>query len=336
MQNFRSIDFVDEKVKLINQTLLPHIENYIITDDFLRIAESIKRLEVRGAPAIGIAAAYAVALAFKKKNVFDENYFKKVKSTLSATRPTAVNLFYALQRMENRFVTLKRNDDIDDIYSALLSEAKQIHTEDIEKSNGMAKNGLTIFKKKSVVLTHCNTGALATGGDGTALAVIKLAFQKGMVKHVYSDETRPLLQGSRLTAWEFEKAGIPFTINVDSAAAHIIKEKKVDLIITGADRIAANGDSANKIGTYGLAVLAKHHGIPFYIVAPTTTIDKSCPNGNSIKIEERSKREVTEIQGVKVTKDDYDVYSPAFDVTPAELISGIITEEKLYNYPYKF
>ncbi len=336
MRNFRSIDFVDEKVKLINQTLLPHIENYIITDDFLRIAESIKRLEVRGAPAIGIAAAYAVALAFKKKNVFDENYFKKVKSTLSATRPTAVNLFYALQRMENRFVTLKRNDDIDDIYSALLSEAKQIHTEDIEKSNGMAKNGLTIFKKKSVVLTHCNTGALATGGDGTALAVIKLAFQKGMVKHVYSDETRPLLQGSRLTAWELEKAGIPFTINVDSAAAHIIKEKKVDLIITGADRIAANGDSANKIGTYGLAVLAKHHGIPFYIVAPTTTIDQSCPNGNSIKIEERSKREVTEIQGVKVTKDDYDVYSPAFDVTPAELISGIITEEKLYNYPYKF
>ena len=336
MQNFRSIDFVDEKVKLINQTLLPHIENYIITDDFLRIAESIKRLEVRGAPAIGIAAAYAVALAFKKKNVFDENYFKKVKSTLNATRPTAVNLFYALQRMENRFVTLKRNDDIDDIYSALLSEAKQIHTEDIEKSNGMAKNGLAIFKKKSVVLTHCNTGALATGGDGTALAVIKLAFQKRMVKHVYSDETRPLLQGSRLTAWELEKAGIPFTINVDSAAAHIIKEKKVDLIITGADRIAANGDSANKIGTYGLAVLAKHHGIPFYIVAPTTTIDKSCPNGNSIKIEERSKREVTEIQGVKVTKDDYDVYSPAFDVTPAELISGIITEEKLYNYPYKF
>ena len=327
MQNFRSIDFVDEKVKLINQTLLPHIENYIITDDFLRIAESIKRLEVRGAPAIGIAAAYAVALAFKKKNVFDENYFKKVKSTLNATRPTAVNLFYALQRMENRFVTLKRNDDIDDIYSALLSEAKQIHTEDIEKSNGMAKNGLAIFKKKSVVLTHCNTGALATGGDGTALAVIKLAFQKRMVKHVYSDETRPLLQGSRLTAWELEKAGIPFTINVDSAAAHIIKEKKVDLIITGADRIAANGDSANKIGTYGLAVLAKHHGIPFYIVAPTTTIDQSCPNGNSIKIEERSKREVTEIQGVKVTKDDYDVYSPAFDVTPAELITAIITEK---------
>jgi methylthioribose-1-phosphate isomerase len=333
MQNFRSIDFVDDNLKLIDQTLLPHAEEYIVTDDYLRVAESIKRLEVRGAPAIGIAAAYAVALAFKNHNAFDKSYFEKVKSILAATRPTAVNLFYALDRMENRFVKLKSGDDV---YSELLSEAKQIHNEDIEKCNGMAKNGLAIFTKKSIVLTHCNTGALATGGDGTAFAVIKYAFQKGMVAHVYSDETRPLLQGSRLTAFELEKAGIPFTINVDSAAAHIIKEKKVDLIITGADRIAANGDSANKIGTYGLAVLAKHHGIPFYIAAPSTTIDKTCPDGNHIKIEERSKREVTEIKGVKVTKDDYDVYSPAFDVTPAELITGIITEEDLYKFPYKF
>jgi methylthioribose-1-phosphate isomerase len=333
MQNFRSIDFADDNLRIVNQTLLPFSENYIVTDDFLRIAESIIRLEVRGAPAIGIAAAYAVALAFKNNNVPDKLYFDKVKSTLAATRPTAVNLFYTLERMENRFVKLKIDDDV---YTALLSEAKQIHKEDIEKCNGMAKNGLAVFQKKSVVLTHCNTGALATGGDGTAFAVIKYAFQNGMVAHVYSDETRPLLQGSRLTAFELEKAGIPFTINVDSAAAHIIKEKKVDLIITGADRIAANGDSANKIGTYGLAVLAKHHGIPFYIAAPSTTIDKSSPNGKNIKIEERSKLEVTEIKGVKVTKDDYNVYSPAFDVTPAELISGIITEKDLYKYPYKF
>ncbi len=331
MPDFNSIEFVNDSLKLVNQTLLPFEEEYIVTDSYERIADAIRRLEVRGAPAIGVAAAYGVALAFKN-SAKDDVLFKKVYTTLAETRPTAVNLFFALDRMKKIYENLSGNN----VYEELLGEAKKIHNEDIEMCDAMAKNGLEIFKEKSVVLTHCNTGALATGGAGTALAVIKYAYENGMVEFVYADETRPLLQGSRLTAFELEKAGIPFSINVDSAAAFIIKNKKVNLIITGADRIAANGDSANKIGTYSLAVLAKHHGIPFYIAAPSSTIDKSCPTGEEIVIEERSKREVTEIKGVPVTKDSYNVFAPAFDVTPAELIAGIITEEKLFKFPYKF
>ncbi len=331
MGSFKSIEFVNDHVRLINQTLLPFEEEYIITDDYKRIAEAIKRLEVRGAPAIGVAAAYAVALAFKNRRR-DEKLFDSVYKILAETRPTAVNLFFALDRMKDVF----RNSADENIYSSLVDEAVKIHKEDIEMCNAMAQNGLEIFTENSVVLTHCNTGALATGGAGTAFAVIKYAYEQGKVGFVFADETRPLLQGSRLTAFELEKAGIPFSINVDSAAAFIIKNKNVNLIITGADRIAANGDSANKIGTYSLAVLAKHHGIPFYIAAPSSTIDRNCPTGNDIVIEERSKLEVTEIKGVPVTKDSYSVFAPAFDVTPAELISGIITEEKLYKFPFKF
>lgn len=200
----------------------------------------------------------------------------------------------------------------------------------------IGENGLQIFEKESVVLTHCNTGRLATGGEGTAFSVIKTGFQNGKVKFVYADETRPLLQGSRLTAFELSKNGIPFVINTDSTAAMLMKQNKIDLVITGADRIAKNGDSANKIGTYNLAVLCKHHNIPFYIAAPTSTIDKNCPDGDSIKIEERNKNEVIKINGVQITKENYEVYSPAFDVTPNELITGIITEEALHKPPYNF
>ncbi len=332
MGSFNSLEFQDEQLRILNQTLLPFEKEYIVTDDYKRIADAIKLLEVRGAPAIGIAAAYAVALAFKNSE-YDLKKFEEVSSYLASTRPTAVNLFGALSRMEQVFLN---HNSKKNIYEYLLAEARKIHNEDIKMCEAMGENGLEIFSKKSVVLTHCNTGALATGGSGTAFAVIRKAYEEGLIEFVYADETRPLLQGSRLTAFELEEAGIPFAISVDSAAAHIIKGKGIDLIITGADRIAANGDSANKIGTYSLAVLANYHKIPFYIVAPSSTIDKNCKSGKEIVIEERGKEEVTEIKGVSITKNSYNVYSPAFDVTPAELITGIITEEKLFKFPFGF
>jgi len=330
---FNAIEFRDDNLILIDQTKLPLCEEYIHTDDYERIAVAIERLEVRGAPAIGISAAYALALAFKKyKGKIDER-FVKVHIRLAATRPTAVNLFWALNKMKECFINIH---DKENLYTKLLQTAKEIHEDDISKCEAIAKNGLEIFSKESVVLTHCNTGQLATGGGGTALNIIKKAYQKGLVKFVYADETRPLLQGSRLTAFELEKNGIPFSINTDSTAAFLMQKGMVDLVITGADRVAANGDSANKIGTYNLAVLAKHHKIPFYIAAPTSTVDHECPDGDSIKIEFRDGNELTFIRDTPITKSKYTSFSPAFDVTPAELIAGIITEEKLCKSPFKF
>ena len=333
MSGFKSIEFKDDKLILLDQTKLPLTEEYISTDDYERIAVSIERLEVRGAPAIGVSAAYAIALAMKGVVENKNDIFETAYKRLAATRPTAVNLFWALDEMKKTF---EENASANNLYDILLDKAKAIHQDDIDKCNAIAENGLPIFKKKSVVLTHCNTGQLATGGGGTAFFVIQNAFNKGMVEFVRADETRPLLQGSRLTAFELSKAGIPFSINTDSTAAFLMKQNRIDLVITGADRIAANGDSANKIGTYSLAVLCKHHNIPFYIAAPTTTIDKNCLTGDDIKIELRDKKEVTEFRNTQITSNDYDVYSPAFDVTPNELIAGIITEEALHTSPYKF
>lgn len=333
MSEFKSIDFKNDQLILIDQTLLPIEETYIETDDFERIALSIERLEVRGAPAIGVAAAYAVALAFKNATNDLESNFGRVYDRLAATRPTAVNLFWALDKMKEVF---NANKDNGDIYNILMNTAKEIHRDDVNKCNAMGKNGLGIFTKKSVVLTHCNTGQLATGGSGTAFSVILEGFKNGLVEHVYADETRPLLQGSRLTAFELDKAGIPFSVNTDSMAAELMQKGKIDLVITGADRVAKNGDSANKIGTYSIAVLARYHGIPFYIAAPTSTIDLNCPGGNDIKIEQRDKSEVNSIKGNLITREDYDIYSPAFDVTPSGLINGIITEKQLHKPPYDF
>ncbi len=333
MSNFKCIEFVDDKLKLIDQTKLPLVEEYILSDDLERIALAIERLEVRGAPAIGVSAAYALALSFKFIKDDYENEFQKKYDRLTSTRPTAVNLFWALDEMKSKFENLT---DYTNVYGELLKKAKEIHNDDVEKCDGIAKNGLEIFTKRSTVLTHCNTGQLATGGGGTAFYVIQRAFENDLVEFVYADETRPLLQGSRLTAFELEKAGILFKINTDSTAAMLMQQGKIDLVITGADRVAANGDSANKIGTYNLAVLCKYHRIPFYIAAPTSTIDKNCPDGSQIKIEERSKDEIIKIKDVQISKREYDVYSPAFDVTPNELIAGIITEEKLHKPPYNF
>ncbi|MBK8946392.1 MAG: S-methyl-5-thioribose-1-phosphate isomerase [Ignavibacteriae bacterium] len=331
--SFNSIEFINDELVLIDQTKLPLIESYIKTNDYERIAIAIERLEVRGAPAIGISTAYAIALSFNKNVENISTHFEKVFSRLSKTRPTAVNLFWALERMKKIF---EKNQTSANLYNILLDEAKQIHQEDILMCDKIAENGLQIFRKESVVLTHCNTGKLATGGDGTAFNVIKNGFAKGKVKFVYADETRPLLQGSRLTAFELHKAGIPFSINTDSTAAFLMQNNKIDLVITGADRIAINGDSANKIGTYNLAVLCNFHKIPFYIAAPTSTIDKSCKTGNDIQIEFRDKKEINSFRNEKITDDEYNCFSPAFDLTPNKLISGIITEQKIHFPLYNF
>ncbi len=334
MHDFRNLEYIDDKLKFINQVKLPLAEEYIITDEYEIIAGAIERLEIRGAPAIGVAAAYA--LAFSVKNLISgiREEFEKAYKRLYRTRPTAVNLFWALNEIKSVFE--KGYDGIGNPYIILLERAREIHRADTEKCDLIGKHGLAIFHKKSVVLTHCNTGALATAGDGTAFNVISHAFKNNLIEFVYADETRPLNQGSRLTAFELGKAGIPFAINTDSTAAFLMQQGKIDLVITGADRIAANGDSANKIGTYSLAALCRVHNIPFYIAAPTTTIDNNCPSGNQIKIELRDKKEITRCGDVQVTRDEYDVYSPAFDVTPAEFISGIITEKGINYPPYKF
>jgi len=331
--DFFALSFNSGYLTFLDQTKLPGIEDYVQTDDYERIAVGIERLEIRGAPAIGIAAAYALALAVKNKTVGIEEDFDKAYSRIARTRPTAVNLFYALGVIKTSFESLS---DKSKAYDVLLNKAKEIHSDDIDKCRKISENGLAVFNKKSRVLTHCNAGMLATGGMGTAVGVIAYAFEKGMVEKVYADETRPLFQGSRLTAFELDKLGIPFSIQIDSAAAVLMQKGLVDLVITGADRIAANGDSANKIGTYNLAVLCNYHKIPFYIAAPTSTIDTGTETGAGIKVEERSKDEITRINNSLITKEHFNVFSPAFDVTPNELITGIITEEKLHYPPYKF
>lgn len=334
MDNFKTLEFTGGKLKFINQVKLPLAEEYIISDDYNRIAEAIERLEIRGAPAIGVAAAYALALSIKGITTGFEHDFESAYNRLYKTRPTAVNLFWALNEIKKLF--LNKISDKKNLYNILIERASEIHREDEIKCDLIGKNGLGIFTKKSVVLTHCNAGALATAGDGTALNVIKHGFRNDLVKFVYADETRPLNQGSRLTAFELHKAGIPFAINTDSTAAYLMQAGKIDLVVTGADRIAVNGDSANKIGTYSLAALCKIHNIPFFIAAPTTTIDPDCKDGSHIKIELRDKKELTRFGNVQITRDEYDVYSPAFDVTPNGFITGIITEKGLYKPPFDF
>ena len=331
--DYFSLKLENEKLIFLDQTKLPLEEIYIATDNYERIAEAIERLEIRGAPLIGIAAAYALALSLKNIHSEQVKVFNLSYNRLAQTRPTAVNLFQALDELKNEF---EKMPDKQIAYEFLLSKAKEIHRKDEEYCIKIGRNGLALFKQKSNVLTHCNTGKLATGGIGTAFGIIKTAFENRLVNHIYADETRPLLQGLRLTAFELEKNGIPFTMQTDSSAAELMKQGKVDLVITGADRIALNGDSANKIGTYNLAILANYHNIPFYIAAPSTTIDRTIPTGNEIVIEYRSKKELFYFGEILITPDHYNAFTPAFDVTPAHLISGIITEEGLFTFPYNF
>jgi methylthioribose-1-phosphate isomerase len=307
---------------MLDQRVLPTQENWITLTTHAEVAQAIKDMVVRGAPAIGIAAAYGMALAAKNGVDRDE-----AKALLAASRPTAVNLFWALDR-----IVAMPSYAFEDV----INEAKAIEQEDIAMNLAIGEAGAELVGKGWNILTICNTGALATGGHGTALGVIRSAYAKDPTIHVYSCETRPRQQGLRLTAYELSYEKIPFHSIADSAAGMLMRQGKVDMVIAGADRIAANGDSANKIGTYMLAVLAKHHGIPFYIAAPSSTFDSTLPNGDLIPIEERSSEEVTHIEGVQVGPNVCPVWNPAFDVTPGELITGIITEKGVHAPPYSF
>lgn len=333
----KSIEWLGDRVRFIDQTKLPLEESYIETTDLHLLADAIRTLKVRGAPLIGIAAAYGVALAAIKSTEKDLSAFRiNVKSAIEellSTRPTAVNLSWSLKRMERM---LELSSSIEDATQAMVAEAIAIHREDEEMCKRIGENGAALVPQRAGILTHCNTGALATGGLGTAQSIITTAFHQGKSIQVYADETRPLLQGARLTSWELMREGIAVTLITDNMAAFVMKQKRVDLILVGADRIAANGDVANKIGTYSLAVLAHHHKIPLYVAAPSSTIDPSIETGHGIPIEERHAHEITEGFGKRTAPEGIKVYSPAFDVTPAALVSAIITEKGVHRAPYTF
>jgi methylthioribose-1-phosphate isomerase len=298
----------------------------------------IRNMVVRGAPAIGVAAAMGIALGVKNskaENAADlKQDFDQICEAIRQTRPTAVNLFWAIRRMQEKFETL-RSRPIAQIQEALIEESQRMHAEDIAANQAMGRHGATLMPSSGGVLTHCNAGALATAGYGTALGVIRAAIEAGKKIHVYADETRPFLQGSRLTAWELMKDGIPTTVISDNMAGVMMQQGKIGAIVVGADRIAANGDVANKIGTYTVAVLAKEHGIPFYVAAPISTVDLGTPDGSKIPIEQRNAREVTHIGGRQMTPDGVGIENPAFDVTPAKYVAAIITERGIARAPYK-
>lgn len=320
-----AISWRGDYLRLIDQTRLPEKLVYIDCTTPQDVAEAIMKLRVRGAPAIGIAAAYGVVLGVDNLDA--------TINLLASTRPTAINLFWALERMKN-CIREHNGKDTNQLRDILIKEARNIHEDDKNKCKYIGEFGASLLKDKTNILTHCNAGALATGGIGTALGIIYTAVEQGKDIHVYVDETRPLLQGARLTVWELMQANVSVTLICDNMAAVVMKEKFVDVVIVGADRIAANGDVANKIGTYTVAVLAEKHNIPFYVAAPTSTIDLSLPNGSMIPIEQRASEEVTHGFGRQTAPDKVTVFSPAFDVTPSELITGIITEKGIAKYPY--
>jgi methylthioribose-1-phosphate isomerase len=325
---FRTVEWVggaDGFLRLLDQTLLPAEVAYRDCRTLEEVCEAIKALRVRGAPAIGVAAAYGLVLHMQSDNDgCTQRNLQLGSHRLSETRPTAVNLRWALERMGRRFKAAGPNAA--DLVDQLLDEAHLIAEEDRQMCAAMGRHGATLITDGQGVLTHCNTGALATAGSGTALAVLSEAAAQGKRIQVFADETRPLLQGARLTAWELRQLGIPVTLICDSMAAQVMKEGRVQLAIVGADRIAANGDTANKIGTYAVALLAREHGIPFYVAAPSSTFDLTLPDGSGIPIEQRNPREVTHGFGRQTAPDGVAVYNPAFDVTPHELIAGIVTE----------
>lgn len=324
------------KVSLIDQRYLPSKEIYRNYSDHREVVKAIRDMEVRGAPAIGVATALGIALGVSKlSNTGNlKRNFDRIVGQFKRARPTAVNLFWAAERMVRVFNEV-RNKPLKSIKDRLIKEAKLIYNEDIAANMSLALKGHKLIKNGWGVLTHCNAGPLATAGWGTALGVIIMAAKKNKRIKVFADETRPRLQGARLTAWELMKHGLDATLISDNMAAHCMKLGLIDIIITGADRIAANGDTANKIGTYNLAVLAKHHGIPFYIAAPLSTIDPECKSGKSIPIEERSGTEITNIGRERIAPMKIKTFNPAFDITPASLIRGIITEKGIIKFPYK-
>lgn len=325
---------------MIDQRLLPNEEKYLMLRSWDEVAEAIKKMVVRGAPAIGVSAAMGLALGASQSVGMSsadlEDDFSYMADVMGQTRPTAVNLFWAIERMRDALKRAKaKTSNVDEIKNALVDEAQKIFKEDIEANRAIGRYGADLLEDNSTVLTHCNAGALATAGDyGTALGVIRGARDAGKRVAVYADETRPFLQGLRLTAWELAKDDIPVTVITDNMAGHVMKSGKVDAVVVGADRIAANGDAANKIGTYMVAVLANKHNIPFYVAAPITTLDLTLKSGDEIPIEERDREEVTHMGGKQLAPDGIDVHNPAFDVTPNELITAIITDRGVARAPY--
>jgi methylthioribose-1-phosphate isomerase len=331
----RTIEWTDEGVVMIDQRLLPTEEVYNVYTTVEEVADAIVTMVIRGAPAIGVAAAMGIALGVKNLTSKEDidGQFEAIAKTIHDTRPTAQNLFWAIERMRKVFQS-SRHESLAVIQEALKSEAVRMHHEDIEINRRMGAFGQQLLESDSTVLTHCNAGALATAGYGTALGVFRAAVENGKKLHVFADETRPFLQGARLTAWEMMKEDIPCTLITDNMAGYFMKEGRIQAVVVGSDRIAANGDIANKIGTYTVAVLAKEHGIPFYVAAPLSTIDRDCPDGSHIPIEQRDIREVTEIKGHRMAPVNVGVANPAFDVTPNHLVAAIITEAGIARSPY--
>ena len=331
----KTIEWKNDRVVMLDQRLLPHREVYRICRDYKQVADAIRSMVIRGAPAIGVAAAMGVALGALKgpSKTFDRD-FERILDVLGKTRPTAVNLFWALQRMRGVY-SAQRSQGIDAVRRTLKEEAQKIYKEDIAANRQLGKYGAALLRDAKRIMTHCNAGALATAGYGTALGVLRALKESGKQFEVFVNETRPFLQGARLTAWELKKEKIPATLITDNMAGYLMQKGKVDAVVVGCDRVAANGDVANKIGTYTLAVLAQRHGIPFYVAGPTSSIDMECPSGKDIPIEQRDPREVSHIFGKALAPKGLRVFNPAFDVTAQELITAIITEAGVIHPPYQ-
>ncbi len=333
----KTLEWTDAGVRFIDQTKLPTEETYVTCRTYEEVANAIRTMIVRGAPAIGVTAAMGVALGIRDSQAKDHAELQRdlshICDVLAATRPTAVNLFWGIRRMKDKFDEV-RNRPIQQIKEALVAEGQRMLAEDIAANQAMGQHGAVLLPSSGGILTHCNAGALATCGYGTALGVIRAAVDSGKKLHIFADETRPFLQGSRLTAWELMKDGIPTTVISDNMAGAMMRQGKISAVVVGADRIAANGDVANKIGTYTVAVLAKEHGIPFYVAAPFSTVDLNTPDGSQIPIEQRSSREVTHMAGKQLTPDGVQIENPAFDVTPHQYVTAIITERGVLREPY--
>jgi len=332
----KTVEWTNQGVRFIDQRRLPTEEVYVVCRNYEEVAAAIRDMAVRGAPAIGVSAAMGVALGMQQSTATDmagfSAHFDRVAKLIAETRPTAVNLFWGIRRMKAKFDSLSTRT-IPQIKDALVAEAQLMLVEDIAANEAMGKHGAVLMPSSGGVLTHCNAGALATCGYGTALGVIRAAVTAGKQIHVFADETRPFLQGSRLTAWELMQDGIPTTVIADNMAGAMMRQGKIQAVIVGADRIAANGDVANKIGTYSVAVLAKEHDLPFYVAAPWSTVDLNTPDGDHIPIEQRSPREVTHHAGTQVAPTGVMVENPAFDVTPSKYIAAIITERGIARTP---
>jgi methylthioribose-1-phosphate isomerase len=335
---FKTLEWTATGVVMIDQRKLPTEEVYPVFGTYLEVAQAIKDMVVRGAPAIGVAAAMGIALGVRQIKTAEaaslEEQFLSICEAFAATRPTAVNLFWAIERMKAVFYENLKRVDLLTLKEILEAEAIQMQKEDVELNRRMGLLGADLISAQAKVLTHCNAGALATAGYGTALGVIRAAVEQGKSVQVFADETRPFLQGARLTAWELQKDRIPVTLITDNMAGYFMKSGEIDCVVVGADRIAANGDVANKIGTYSVAVLAKENGIPFYVAAPTSTLDLNIPTGDEIPIEHRAPHEVTHIKEKPIAPDGINAENPAFDVTPHRYVTAIITERGIARSPY--